>query len=138
MTATEQPRQIPRSVHLFERVQITALAVGWGNAAFTYDVGFRHKVSPYLFGAVLIVISIAVVMLIHSISRRRSATAVWVLVAISGMFALPWIVLVIRVGLTSWTGMLLVFQGLLQIASLGLLATHESRLWRSADAERAA
>jgi hypothetical protein len=129
MTSTDPPGQIPRSVHLFERVQITALAIGWVNATSTYNLSLRERINPYLFGAVLIVVSVAIVLLIHRISRRRSAMGVWLLVAISGLFAVPWVVLVRHVGLTSWTGMLLVFQGLLQIASLALLATHDSRLW---------
>jgi len=129
MTSTDAPGQIPRSIHLFERFQITALAVGWANAAFTYNSGLRERISPYLYGAILIVVSVAVVFLIHRISRRHSAMAVWILVAISSLFAVPWVVLVRQVGLSSWTGMLLVFQGLLQVASLALLATHDSRLW---------
>lgn len=129
MTSTDAPGQIPRSIHLFERVQITALAVGWANAAFTYNTTLREKISPYLFGAALILVSVAVVLLVHRISRRRNATAVWILVALSGLFAVPWVVLVRQVGLGNWSGMLLVFQGLLQIASLALLAVHESRLW---------
>jgi hypothetical protein len=51
------------------------------------------------------------------------------MVAISGLFAVPWVVLVRHVGLTNWTGMLLVFQGLLQVASLALLGRHDSRIW---------
>jgi hypothetical protein len=37
--------------------------------------------------------------------------------------------LVRAVGFANWTGMLLIFQGLLQIVSLALLAMPESRLW---------
>jgi hypothetical protein len=94
MTSTDAPGQIPRSIHLFERVQITALAVGWVNAAFTYNAGLRDKVHPLVFAAVLIVVSIAVVFLIHRVSRRHSSIGLWILVAISGLFAVPWVMLV--------------------------------------------
>ncbi len=129
MTSAATPGQIPRSIHLFERLQITALAVGWVNAAVTYRSLLRARLNPYLFGMVLILISVAVVLLIHRISRRHSATGVWILVAISGLFVVPWLVLVRHLGVGSLTGLLLIFQGLLQAASLALLGTHDSRLW---------
>jgi hypothetical protein len=128
-TDTREPGQIPRSIHLFERVQISALAIGWMNAAYTYNAGLRDRVNPYLFGIALIVLSVLVVLLIHRISRRRSATAVWVLLAISGLCAVPWGLLVMAFGIGTWTGFLLIFQGVLQVGSLVLLAVPDARLW---------
>jgi hypothetical protein len=128
MTSTDQPG-IPRSIHLFERVQITALAVGWINAAYTYDTTLRGKVSSLIFAAVLIVVSVAVVFLIHRITRRHSSTGVWVLVAITSLFAVPWVMLMRAVGFANWTSLLLIFQGVLQVASLVLLAAPEARIW---------
>ncbi len=129
MTSTDEPGQIPRSIHLFERVQITALAVGWMNAAYSYNVGLRDKVNPLLFAAALIMLSVLAVLLIYRISRRRSSTAVWVLLAVSGLCAVPWGMLVRAFGVANWTGILLVLQGLLQIISLALLGTRDARMW---------
>jgi hypothetical protein len=123
------PPPIPYSIRLFERMQITALVVGWINAALTYRLVLHDKISPVSYTAAMVAISGVVALLVFRITRRRSSTAKWILIVLSAAATAPWFALLRRTGVADLSGMLSLFQGGLQIAALFLLIRPGARAW---------
>jgi len=123
------PPPIPYSIRLFERMQITALVVGWINAALTYRLVLHDKISPISYSAAMVAISGVVALLVFRITRRRSSTAKWILIVLSAAATAPWFALLRRTGVTDLSGLLSLFQGALQIAALFLLIRPGARAW---------
>src|SRR6185295_12852188 len=107
-----EPPPIPYSIRLFERMQISALVVGWVNAALTYRLVLHDKVNPIAYSAAMIAASAVVALLVFRITRRRSTTCKWILIVLSALATAPWIAALRRVGAADLPGLLSLFQGL--------------------------
>ncbi len=129
MGNAESPPPIPYSIRLFERVQISAMVVGWANATFTYRTVLHGRISPIIFLIALMTVSVVVAMLVFQITRRRSLTCKWVLIVLSALGTAPWFALLKHTGVVDYAGILSLLQGALQVASLGLLVTASARAW---------
>ena len=123
------PPPIPYSVRLFERVQITAMVVGWANATFTYHTVLHDKVNQAAFIAALIAITGIVGALVFGITRRRSTRCKWILIVLSAFGTAPWFALLKHTGMIDYAGALSLIQGGLQVLSLGLLVRPSARAW---------
>ena len=104
-------------------MQITAVAVAWLNAAYTYRAVLTEVISPIVFALAIVGISAVVMVLVFFISRRRSSDAKWTLVVLSVAGSLGWVEVLRRWGVPDWAGALSLFQAALQIASLWQLMT---------------
>lgn len=120
---------MPYSIRLFERVQISAMVVGWAYATFTYRMVLHGKVPAIVFLSMLLAVTMIVGALVFQITRRRSQTCKWLLIVLSALGTAPWFALLTRVGIVDFAGMLALIQGALQIASLGLLVRPSAREW---------
>lgn len=123
------PPPIPYSIRLFERMQISALVVGWVNAALTYRLMLAGRIDPYAYTAAMVAVSGVVALLVFRISRRRSTTAKWILIVVSALATAPWFATLRRIGIDDLPGMLSLFQGALQISALFLLMRPSARAW---------
>ena len=120
---------IPYSIRLFERLQISAMLIGWADATFAYRTLLHGRISPILFLIALLTITGVVAMLVFQIARRRSSASKWILIVLSAIAVAPWFELLKRSGVGDFASMLALFQGALQIASLALLVTESARGW---------
>ena len=119
----------PHTMRLFERVQISAMLVGWAYATFTYRTVLAGKMQPFVFVSLLLAITMVVAVLVLQITRRRSQTCKWLLIVISALATAPWFTLLRRIGIVDFAGILALIQGALHVASLGLLVTPSARTW---------
>ena len=130
MTAASiDPPPIPYSIRLFERMQISAVVVGWTNAALTYRLLFHERVGPLAYTAAMVALSGLVAVLLFRITRRRSSICKWILVMLSAAMIAPWLALLKRIGIADLPGLLLLFQGGLQLVALLLLMRPGARAW---------
>jgi len=119
----------PGSIRLFERLQGTALVIGWANAALTYHDVLRGRLSPILFAAALCTVSALVFFLVARISRRRSTRCKWLLIVLSAAGVGPWFALLHHTGALQLQSVLSLAQGALQFGSCALLIAADSRAW---------
>lgn len=124
----EQLPPIPYSIRLFERVQITAVAMGWINATFVYHDVLRGRISPFVFTTALVTATIVVAVLVFHITRRRSSHAKWLLIVLSALATAPWFAVLRRSGV-DFAGLMSLLQGGLQIAALFVLLRPSARAW---------
>ena len=130
MTAASlDPPPIPYSIRLFERTQISAVVVGWTNAALTYRLLLHERIGPLAYTAAMIALSGIVGFLMFRIARRRSSICKWILVMLSAAMIAPWLALLKRIGITEFQSVLLLFQGGLQLLALYLLIRPDAREW---------
>lgn len=130
MTAASlDPPPIPYSIRLFERTQISAVVVGWTNAALTYRLLLHERIGPLAYAAAMIALSGIVALLMFRIARRRSSICKWILVMLSAAMIAPWLALLKRIGVADFQGILLLFQGGLQLLALFLLVRADARAW---------
>jgi hypothetical protein len=127
----QEPPQIPYSMRLFERVQISAMLVGWANATFTYRTLLHGKIAPAIFIIALATGTVVVAVLVFQISRRRNEFCKWMLFVLSAMATAPWFALLRHTGPADYTGTLALIQGGLQVLSLSLLMQASARAWLS-------
>ena len=127
--AEDVPPPIPYPIRLFERMQITALVIGWASATLTYRTVLHDRLSPFVFMTALVTVSMVVAILVFRITRRRSSTCKWILIVLSALATAPWFALLRRTGVVDYAGVLSLFQGALQVASLGLLVRPSARAW---------
>ncbi len=120
---------LPASIRLFERLQVSALVIGWANATLTYRQVLHDRVNPFLFAAALCALSALVFLLIARISRRRSTRCKWILIVLSTAGIAPWFALLQRTGTLPLHGILSLAQGALQFGSCALLVAADSRAW---------
>lgn len=120
---------LPPSIRLFERLQVSALVVGWANASLTYRDMLHDRVNPFLFAAALSALSAVVFGLVAGISRRRSTTCKWILIVLSAAGIAPWFTLLRQSGALNLYGTLSLIQGTLQFGSCLLLIAADSRAW---------
>jgi hypothetical protein len=129
-SATPVPMDgLPASIRLFERLQVTALVIGWANATLTYRQVLHDRMNPFLFAAALCALSALVFLLIARISRRRSTRCKWILIVLSAAGIAPWFALLQRSGPLQLQGALSLAQGALQFGSCALLVAGDSRAW---------
>jgi hypothetical protein len=119
----------PASIRLFERLQGSALVIGWGNAGLTYHYFLHGRVNPILFAAVLCAVSALVFFLVARIGRRGSIRCKWTLIVLSAIGAGPWFALLQHAGAAHLHSALALGQGALQLGSCVLLMAGESRAW---------
>ena len=124
-----QPPPLPYSMRLFERMQISAMVVGWAYATFTYRTMLHGRLSAAVFISMLMVVTSVVAVLVFQITRRRNETCKWLLIVLSALATAPWFALVRRTGFVDFAGALALVQGALQIASLSLLVRPSAREW---------
>ncbi len=130
MTAASiDPPPIPHSIRLFERMQISAVVVGWTNAALAYRLVFNDRIGPLAYAAAMVALSGVVALLVFRITRRRSSICTWILVMLSAAMIAPWLALLRRIGVADLPGVLLLFQGGLQLLALSLLVRPGARAW---------
>lgn len=120
---------LPPSIRLFERLQVSALVVGWANASLTYRDVLHDRLNPFLFAAALSALSALVFVLVAGISRRRSTTCKWILIVLSAAGIAPWFTLLRHDGALTLHGSLSLIQGALQCGSCILLIAADSRAW---------
>jgi hypothetical protein len=120
---------LPASIRLFERLQISALVIGWANATLAYRHVLHDRLNPFLFAAALCALSALVFLLIARISRRRSTRCKWILIVLSAAGIAPWFALLQRTEAVPLHGMLALAQGALQFGSCALLVAADSRAW---------
>ena len=123
------PQDIPYSMRLFERIQISAMMIGWANATFTYRTMLHGKISPAVFIAALTTGTVVVAILVFQISRRRNDFCRWALIVLSAMATAPWFALLRRSGMVDFSSTLALIQGGLQVLSLSLLMRPSARNW---------
>jgi hypothetical protein len=128
ISAFDRLPPIPYAIRLFERVQITAVAMGWINATFIYHEVLRGKISPFIFTTALVTASAVVAVLVFQISRRRSSHAKWLLIVLSALATAPWFAVLRHAGI-DYHGALALLSGGLQIAALFLLVHPSARAW---------
>lgn len=128
ISADERLPPIPYSIRLFERTQITAVAMGWINATFVYHEVLRGRISPFVFTTALVTASVVVAVLVFHITRRRSSYAKWLLIVLSALATAPWFAVLKRAGI-DFHGALALLSGGLQIAALFLLVHPSARAW---------
>jgi hypothetical protein len=126
---------LPPSIRLFERLQVSALVVGWANASLTYRDVLHDRVNPFLFAAALSALSALVFVLVAGISRRRSTTCKWLLIVLSAAGVAPWFTLLRHSGALNLHGTLSLVQGTLQFGSCILLIAADSRAWFASSEE---
>ena len=119
----------PPSIRLFERLQGTALVLGWANAALAYNHLLRGRLSPIVFAMALCTVSGVVFFLVARISRRGSTRCKWLLTVLSALGVAPWFALLRHGGTLGLDNILLLAQGALQFGSCALLVAGDSRLW---------
>jgi hypothetical protein len=119
----------PGSIRLFERLQGSALVIGWASATLTYHNVLRDRLNPILFAAALCTISALVFFLVARISRRKSTRCKWILIVLSAAGVGPWFALLQHGGTVHLQGMLSLAQGALQFGSCALLIAADSRAW---------
>jgi hypothetical protein len=119
----------PGSIRLFERLQGTALVLGWANAALTYNHLLRGRLSPIVFAIALCTVSALVFFLVARISRRGSTRCKWILIVLSALGVAPWFALLRHDGTIQLETALALAQGALQFGSCALLIARDSRLW---------
>jgi len=130
VTATSiDPPPIPYSIRLFERTQISAVVVGWINAALTYRLLLHDRIGPLAYAAAMMALSGLVAVLMFRIARRRSSVCKWILVMLSAAMIAPWAALLKRIGISELQGVLLLCQGGLQVLALYLLVRPDARAW---------
>jgi hypothetical protein len=120
---------LPDSLRLFERLQGSALVVGWANATLAYHDLLRGHIHPLLFATALCALSAVVFVLVALISRRHSARCKWILIVLSAVGIGPWFVLLQHIGTVNLPGLLLLAQGALQFGSCALLMAGDSQAW---------
>jgi hypothetical protein len=130
---------LPASIRLFERLQGSALVLGWANATLIYRQELHDRLSPFVFTAALCMISALVFFLIARISRRRSTRCKWILIVLSAAGVAPWFALLRHTGATQIGAtqigaiqinvILSLAQGALQFGSCALLVAADSRAW---------
>ncbi|MBS0540048.1 MAG: hypothetical protein JSR47_14880 [Proteobacteria bacterium] len=120
---------LPPSIRLFERLQVSALVVGWANASLTYRDVLHDRVNPFLFAAALSALSALVFVLVAGISRRRSTTCKWILIVLSAAGIAPWFTPLRHDGAFGLHSALSLVQGTLQFGSCALLIAGDSRAW---------
>jgi hypothetical protein len=120
---------LPASIRLFERLQGSALVIGWANATLTYRQVLHDRLSPFLFTAALCTLSAVVFLLIARISRRRSTRCKWILIVLSAVGVAPWFALLQHTGTLQLRSFLSLAQGALQFGSCALLIAADSRAW---------
>jgi hypothetical protein len=119
----------PGSIRLFERLQGTALVLGWANAALTYHHLLRGRLSPIVFAMALCTVSALVFFLVARITRRGSTRCKWILIVLSALGVAPWFALLRHGGEIHLETMLALAQGALQFGSCALLVAGDSRRW---------
>ena len=130
VTATSiDPPPIPYSIRLFERTQISAVVVGWINAALTYRLLLHERIGPLAYAGAMMALSGLVAVLMFRIARRRSSVCKWILVMLSAAMIAPWLALLKRIGISELQGVLLLLQGGLQLLALYLLVRPDARAW---------
>ena len=127
--STGHPGGPPGSIRLFERLQGTALVLGWANAALTYNHLLRGRLSPIVFAIALCTVSGLVFFLVARISRRGSTRCKWILIVLSALGVAPWFALLRHGGVIHLETLLALAQGALQFGSCALLVTADSRQW---------
>ncbi len=120
---------LPDSIRLFERLQGSALVVGWANATLAYHDLLRDRVHPLLFATALCALSAVVFVLVALISRRHSVSGKWILIVLSAVGIGPWFLLLQHIGTVNLPGLLLLAQGALQFGSCALLMASDSQAW---------
>ena len=119
----------PPSIRLFERLQGTALVLGWANAALFYHHFLRGRLSPIVFAIALCTVSALVFFLVARITRRQSTRCKWILIILSALGVAPWFALLRHGGVIDLRTLLSLAQGALQFGSCALLVTGDSRAW---------
>ncbi len=119
----------PGSIRLFERLQGTALVLGWANATLTYNHLLRGRLSPIVFAIALCTVSGLVFFLVARISRRGSTRCKWILIVLSALGVAPWFALLRHGGAIHLETVLALAQGALQFGSCALLVAGDSRQW---------
>ena len=124
---------LPPSIRAFERVQITALVVGWMSASMIYHNTQRFHVGPVVFTLTLAVLSALVFFLMARTSRKRCRTSRLILLILSGVCIVPWFVLLLAIGPFTPQGVLMMMQGGLQFGACAILVGDTARAWFAED-----
>ena len=128
-SATDADAVIPDTIRLFERLQITSLAIGWAAATLAYRTTLHAKIGPVLFAALLVAMSTAMIVLAFRIARRKSARSSWLLIGLAAFCAAPWLARLRLSDGADLLGVLVLAQGVLQAAALALLVQPAARDW---------
>jgi hypothetical protein len=124
---------MPPVIRAFERVQITALVVGWMSASMVYHNTQHFHMHPAAFALTLTVLSAVVFFLMARTSRRRCHTSRLFLLILSGVCIVPWFVLLLAIGPFTPQGVLMMMQGGLQFGACAILVGDTARAWFAED-----
>jgi len=119
----------PPAIRLFERLQGTALVLGWANAALVYHHLLRGRLSPILFAMALCTVSAVIAFLVFRITRRQSTHCKWGLIVLSALGVAPWYALLHHSGTLHLDTVGQLAQGALQFGSCVLLVSGQAREW---------
>jgi hypothetical protein len=124
---------MPPAIRAFERVQITALVVGWMSASMVYHNTQHIHLHPAAFALTLTVFSALVFFLMARTSRLRCRTSRSILLILSGVCVVPWFVLLLAIGPFTPQGVLMMMQGGLQFGACAILVGDTARAWFASD-----
>ena len=133
----ETDGSMPPAIRAFERIQITAIVVGWMNATVAYHEAFHFYLNSLVFTGVLSAISALVFMLMARASRGRCNVSRWLLIAASGLLVAPWFGLLLYISPFNINGLLLMMQGGLQFAACAILLGETAHVWFATPEEAA-
>ncbi len=120
----------PKAIELFERMFLFSLLIGVVQAALGWDrLAERGSTSAMLILLALTFGTLGGLTLL--VSRGRSRSSKWVLVALY-VIGLPMFLLSLEAGTVVGWMMLALVQAGLQVAALGMLFTSPARAWLSA------
>lgn len=126
---------LPAEIRAFERVQITAVVVGWMNASVAYHQSLQLQLNPILFTGGLSALSALVFLMMARASRSRCKVSRWLIVGLSGLLIVPWFGLLIYISPFNINGLLLLMQGGLQFAACSILLGRTAQSWFASPGE---